>query len=45
MPHGANVLSSVRRSRAKDLYNRGYTLSEIADAIGVSITTIETALK
>jgi hypothetical protein len=45
MPHGTNVLSSVRRSRAKDLYNRGYTLSEIADAIGVSITTIETALK
>lgn len=45
MPRETKVISSAKRARAKTLYRSGYTLAEIADAIGVSVSSIEEIIR
>jgi len=45
MPRHSRVLSTTRVSRARSMSAEGYTRSEIADALGVSVSTIDTVLK
>ena len=44
MPRESRSVSSASLSRAKALMNRGYTQEEAADAIGVSVSTLNRAL-
>lgn len=44
MPQSRKTMSSAKVSRAKALARNGYTQSEIADALGVSTSTIQEAL-
>ena len=39
------TMNKAKVSRAKSLYNQGYTQAEIADALGVSVSTVSKALK
>ena len=41
MPRRTTVVSPARRLRAESMRERGYTSIEIADAIGVSVSTVE----
>jgi DNA-binding CsgD family transcriptional regulator len=45
MPRHSRVMSTSRMSRARQMSELGYSRKEIADAIGVSLSTIENALK
>lgn len=45
MPRTSTGLTSGKLARAESMKARGYTLSEIADALGVSKSTVENALK
>lgn len=44
MPRQYKGLSPAKEARAKALVNRGYTLAEIADQLGVSTSTVQKAL-
>lgn len=44
MPREYKGLSPAKQSRAKSMAARGYTLAEIADALGVSTSTVQKAL-
>lgn len=44
MPRNTVGMSSAKVSRAKAMQARGYTLAEIADAMGVSVSTVNKAL-
>lgn len=44
MPRSMQGLTPAKASRAKAMEARGYTLAEMADALGVSTSTIQTAL-
>lgn len=44
MPRTTKGMTSAKISRAKAMEARGYTLAEIADALGVSTTTIQNVL-
>jgi DNA-binding CsgD family transcriptional regulator len=44
MPRTAVLMSSAKTQRAKSMIASGYTQSEIADALGVSLTTLKTGL-
>jgi DNA-binding NarL/FixJ family response regulator len=44
-PRTKPLMSPAKTSRAKDMADQGYTQSEIADALGVSLTTLKTAIK
>ena len=43
MPKDSRGLSASKVSRAKSLLNRGYTQAEVADMIGVSVSTLKKA--
>lgn len=43
-PKTTTVMTSLKTMRAKTMANAGYTQAEIADALGVSATTISTTL-
>lgn len=45
MPRNTVGMSTAKVSRAKSMQARGYTLSEIADALGVSVSTVNKALE
>ena len=45
MPRNTVGMSSAKVSRAKAMQSRGYTLAEIADAMGVSVSTVNKALE
>lgn len=45
MPRSAPLMSSSRISRAKSMLSRGYTQAEVADALGVSTSTLAAAIK
>lgn len=45
MPRNTVGMSTAKISRAKSMQARGYTLSEIADALGVSVSTVNKALE
>lgn len=40
MPRDHPTLSAAKQTRAKSMYARGYTMAEIADALGVSSSTV-----
>ena len=40
MPIDHPTLSAAKQTRAKSMYARGYTMAEIADALGVSSSTV-----
>lgn len=44
MPRNTVGMSNAKVSRAKSMQTRGYTLAEIADALGVSVSTVNNAL-
>ena len=44
MPRNSSVMPAAKVSRAKRLRANGYTTSEIADFLGVSVSTINRAL-
>lgn len=44
MPRNYNVMSPAKQSRARAMEARGYTIAEIADALGVSTSTIQSVL-
>lgn len=44
MPRESKGLSTAKKARAKALEARGYTLAEIADALGVSTSTVQSVL-
>ena len=45
MPHAKTTLSRAKITRAKSMKASGnYTVAEIADALGVSVSTINRAL-
>ena len=39
-PRPANTLSSGQKSRARTLLNNGYTTNEVAEALGISVSTL-----
>ena len=45
MPRTQNLMSSTQLQRAKSMANSGHTQAEIANALGVGLTTLKTALK
>ena len=45
MPRTTTTLSSAKISRIKNMSNRGYTTNEIAEALGISTTTVIKYLK
>ena len=45
MPRSTSGLSTAKTSRAKAMQASGFTIAEIADALGVSASTISNALK
>jgi len=44
-PRTPKLMSASKKSRAKQMANSGYTQAEIADALGVSLTTLKEGLK
>lgn len=44
MPRSAKAMSAAKVSRAKSLMSQGKTTSEIADVLGVSVSTLQKAL-
>jgi len=38
------LMTSLMRQRAQNMYDNGYTQADIADALGVSVSTLKTAL-
>lgn len=45
MPRDSRVISPAKRSRAKTLYSNGYTLAEIADSLGISVSMVQEIVK
>lgn len=45
MPRSSTGLSSAKASRAKSMIASGYTQAEVAEALGVSVTTVLNAIK
>lgn len=45
MPKVNKVMTSAKVSRAKAMLNRGYTLAEVADSMGVSVNTLNKSIK
>ncbi len=43
-PREALLMTPIKSTRAKAMWNLGYTQSEIADALGVSVSTLDTVL-
>ena len=43
MPKDKRGLNNSKLARAKSLFARGYTQSEVADMVGVSVTTLKNA--
>lgn len=43
-PKSDTLMSSAKQSRARAMIASGYTQAEVADALGVSVTTLKTAL-
>lgn len=43
-PKDAVLMTNVKTDRAKAMLNAGYTQAEVADALGVSLTTLKTAV-
>ena len=39
-PHKTNTISTAKKARIEAMLNRGFTLQEIADATGVSVSTV-----
>lgn len=44
MPRNTKGMSAAKQARAKSMAARGYTLAEIADALGVSTSTVQSVL-
>ena len=44
-PRSSTGLSAAKIARARALLDRGYTLAEVAEQLGVSVTTINNAVK
>lgn len=44
MPRNTKGVSAAKQARAKSMAARGYTLAEIADALGVSTSTVQSVL-
>ncbi len=44
MPRQTKELSSVQKNKARCMYNAGYTQADIADALGVSASTVSRAI-
>lgn len=44
-PRNAPKMSTVKISRAKNLLKAGHTAAEVADALGVSVSTLNTAIE
>lgn len=44
-PRSQTKLSGVRATRAHQLYNNGYTYAQIAEFLGVSVSTVQRAVK
>lgn len=44
-PRAAYKMTDVKVARAKEMANRGYTIAEIASAIGVSTSTVQDSIK
>ena len=44
-PRMPTLMSSAKKSKAQSMANAGYTQAEIADALGVSLTTLKEGLK
>lgn len=45
MPKQRTTLSAARQTRLKNMYNSGYTIAQIAEALGVSTSTVSKYLK
>ena len=43
-PRRETLMTSVKTSRAKSMLNSGYTRAEVAKALGVSLTTLDTSI-
>lgn len=43
-PRESLLMTPIKTTRAKSMWKLGYTQAEIADALGVSVTTLDTAL-
>lgn len=43
-PRNREVMTSVKKARAQSMLAAGYTQAEIADALGVSLTTLKTTI-
>ena len=43
-PRNREVMTSVKKTRARSMLALGYTQAEIADALGVSLTTLKTTI-
>ena len=43
-PRAATTLSDSKKAKIKNMSNAGYTLAEIADALGVSTSTVSSTL-
>ena len=44
-PRSSTGLSAAKTARARALLDSGYTLAEVAEQLGVSVTTINNAVK
>jgi hypothetical protein len=44
-PHDVKLMTSSKTARAKQMLNSGYTQAEVADAMGVSLTTLKESIK
>lgn len=44
MPRNKATLSNTQKNRIKSLYNSGYTQAEIADKLGISVSTVRSYL-
>ena len=45
MPKQRTTLSTARQTRLRNMYNSGYTIAQIAEALGVSTSTVSKYLK
>ena len=43
-PRASSAPSSAKRTKIKNMSNSGYTLAEIADALGISISTVSNTI-
>lgn len=43
-PHAAKLMTSTKTARARDMLSLGYTRAEVAEQLGVSKTTLDTAI-